>query len=430
MDKFDLAVIGAGPAGYSAAGEAKRLGLNVALIERDSIGGTCLNYGCIPTKALIQSTKVFSVVRDAKIFGIETADPKIIFSQIQQRKTQIVDRLQKGMQFLLKDVAIFKGEAQFVSRNELRVGNKHIKAKNIIIATGSRAIELPNLKFDGQKIVSSRQLLDLETLPETLLIVGGGAIGCEFANIFSSLGVKVTIVELLSQLLPAEDQEAAAKLTTAFKKQGIAVCTETDAQSVNLDDFDLVLLSVGRMPDFGNLDLERIGVKTEGARLVVDAHLETTAAGVYAAGDCAGTKLLAHYATHQGQIAVSNIVNGSKQKKIESELIPNCIFTNPEVASIGITVAEAEKRGIDCKISRFDFMASGMARILNETHGFIKIVSDKKTEQILGAVIIGPKATELIGIFTVAVQSGLKLTQLQKTVFAHPTLSESIQEAK
>jgi dihydrolipoamide dehydrogenase len=426
---FDLAIIGSGWGGFSAAQEAKRLGFKVALIEKDKIGGTCLNYGCIPTKALIQSAKIYSLSKKSAKFGIDITDSRIDFPEIQKRKTNIIEQLSRGMQFLLKDISFFDVEAQFISTEELTVGNDRIKTKNIIIATGSKPIQMPGLSFDGRKVISSSDILNLKSLPRSLLIIGGGVIGCEFASLFSILGVEVTIVELMPQLLPQEDKEIAKKLESIFKKKGIKINTNTDAKAINLDNYDLVLLCVGRIPELGNLDFKKIGVKTDKNRIVTNEYMNTNIPNIYAAGDCTGGKLLAHFAAHQGAVAARNIAQSNVARQIEPHLVPNCIFTDPEIASVGITEDEARNRGISLKSSKFDFLGSGMARILEEAEGFIKIISDTKTDAILGASIIGPKATELIGIVTVAIQSHLKLSQLHNTLFAHPTISESIQEA-
>lgn len=431
---YDLAVIGAGWAGFNATLKAKKYGLKVVLIEKDKVGGTCLNRGCIPTKALIQSAKAYTLIKKSKQFGIEAPDPKVNFPEIQKRKNAIVDQLTKGMQYMLKDVALLKEEVKFISNEELVVGDDKIRSKYIIIATGATPIQLPELKFDGRRILSSDDILNLDSLPGSLLIVGGGVIGCEFASLFSLLGTDVTIVELMPHLLPQEDRDIAARLGAALKKRGIKVYLNSDVKIMNLDEYDLTLLCIGRVPDSGGLDLDKIGVQTKKHKLVshqilTNEYMNTNVPNIFAAGDCTGGKQLAHFAAHQGIIAVENIVKPGQVKQLEPHLIPNCIFTDPEVASVGITELQARDRGIDPKISKFDFLGSGMARILNETEGFIKIVSDKNADDILGASIIGPKATELIGIMTLAIQSHLKLSQLRSIVFAHPTLSESIHEA-
>jgi dihydrolipoamide dehydrogenase len=425
---FDLTVIGAGWAGFNAAQEANRLGLKVALIEKNQIGGTCLNRGCIPTKALIQSAKVYSLTKKSSKFGIEIAEAKINLTEVQKRKEIIVTQLGKGMQLMLGGITYMKAEAQFISNDELSVGDDKIKSKYVIIATGSKPIELVNLKFDGRKIISSSDIMNLGSIPESLLIIGGGVIGCEFASLFSTLGVEVTIVELMPQLLPQEDREVAKKLETVFKKKGIKVNTNTDAKALNLNNYELVLLCIGRVPDFGNLDLAKVGIRLQTNRIITNEYLGTNVSNIYAAGDCTGEKLLAHFAAHQGVIAARNIARSSCAKQMDSQLIPNCIFTDPEIASIGISAEQAEAKGIKVKINKFDFLGSGMARIIEEAEGFIKVISDEKTGEIIGASIIGPKATEIIGIITVVIQTRLKLSQLQNIIFAHPTLSESIHE--
>ncbi|MBU4473309.1 MAG: dihydrolipoyl dehydrogenase [Candidatus Omnitrophica bacterium] len=425
---YDLAIIGAGWAGFNAAIRAKGLGLKVALIEKDQLGGTCLNRGCIPTKALIQSAKVYTLTKKSEIFGIKVTNPQIDFSKIQERKDKIIQQLSHGLQFMLRGIDLFKDEAKLLSPGELKVGSQTLKTKFILIAVGSRPMELKGLVFDGKKIVSSDEILNLKEVPGSLLIIGGGVIGCEFANLFSSLGTQVLIAEKMPQLLPGQDQELAKKLENAFKKKGIKVSTNTDAQTLELRDFDLALLCVGRTPDTKGLSLEKIGLNLEKERIMVDEYLKTNIANIYAAGDCTGQIMLAHFASYQGRIAAENIASPNNPKKINTASVPSCIFSDPELASVGMDEEGAKNKGIDIKVNRFDFKGSGMAHILDEAEGFIKIVSDKKTEQILGASIIGPRATELIGILTLAVSSRLKISQIQDTIFAHPTLTESIAE--
>ena len=428
MDNYDLAIIGAGWAGFNAAMKAGQSGYKVALIEKDKLGGTCLNRGCIPTKALIQSAKILSLAKKSSAFGVRSDSPSANFPEIQKRKEQIINQLNNGMQFMLKNKNInyIQGEAKIISPQELSLGDEKIKAKNILIATGSKPAELPDLKFDGKKVISSDDILNLESIPKSLLIIGGGVIGCEFASLFSVLGSNVAVIELLPQLLPQEDKETAKKLETIFKKRGIKVMTGVDAKAVNFDNYDLVLLAIGRRPNIAGLG--EIGIRLEKNRVAVDDYLATSIPNIYAAGDCIGGIMLAHYASYQGELAAANLGSADK-KKADSCAIPNCIFTDPEVASVGLSEEKARQSGIETKISRFDFQASGMARILGETEGFIKIVSHKQNGDILGASIIGPKATELIGILTLAVKSHLKAAQVRDTVFAHPTLSECVSEA-
>jgi dihydrolipoamide dehydrogenase len=426
---YDLAIIGAGWAGFNAALRAKSKGLRVALIEKEQIGGTCLNRGCIPTKTLLQSAKIYTLTKKSKIFGIETTTPQPNFMEIQNRKNKIIRQLRKNMEFMLEGIDFLNLEARILNNDTLEIGQRKINARYILIATGSKPLELSDLKFDGKKIISSDEILDLKEVPQSLLIIGGGVIGCEFASLFSTLGCQVSIVELMPQLLPGIDKEIARKIEVIFKKKGIQVNTHTDAKTVDLTPYDLVLLCVGRTPKTEGLGLDKLNIKSEKGRILVDEYLKTNIPNIYAAGDCATKTMLAHFAAYQGEIAAENIANPSHPKKADNLNIPSCIFTDPEIGSVGLTEEEARTKDIDIKINKFDFLGSGMARILDETEGFIKIVSDKETDQILGASIIGPRATELIGILTIAIQSHLKVSHLGDTVLPHPTLSEGITNA-
>jgi len=426
---YDLAIIGAGWAGFNAAQKAKASGLKVILIEKDKLGGTCLNRGCIPTKTLLQSAKVYSLAKKSKIFAIDTAATHLNFPEAQIRKNKIIEQLRQGMDFMLKGIDFINGEAQILSSNTLQVGQKQINAKFILIATGSKPLELEGLRFDRKKIVSSDEILELQEIPKSLLIIGGGVIGCEFASLFSTFGCRVSIVELMPQLLPGMDSEVAKKIENIFKKRDIKVNTGTDAKKLDFSVYDLVLLCIGRTAKTEDMGLDKLGVKSEKGRIIVDEYLKTNVSSIYAAGDCASYIMLAHLAAYQGEVAVENILDPARPKKADNANIPSCIFTDPEIGSVGLTEEAAKSKGIDIEISKFDFLGSGMARILEETDGFIKILSEKKTGQIMGASIIGPRATELIGIFTLAMQSHLGRRQIQDTIFAHPTLSEGINSA-
>lgn len=426
---YDLAIIGAGWAGFNAAFRAKELGLKVCLTEAGQIGGTCLNRGCIPTKTLIQSAKVLSLTRKSQIFGIQAQTAQINFSKVQERKERIVQQLQQGMRSLLNDIDFFNSAAEILSNQELKVGSAVINAKHILIATGSKPVELGAFKFDGKRVVSSDDILDLKELPASLLIIGGGVIGCEFASLFSVFGVQVAIAEKMPQLLPGEDSQIAKKIELVFKKKGIKVNTNIDAATLDLNKYDLILVCVGRMPNSSGLNLDKLGVKLEKAKIVVDEYLRTSIPNIYAAGDCTGKTMLAHFAAYQGRIAAQNCANPNNLKKADNSNIPSCIFTDPEIASVGLSEEAAKNMGIEIEVRKTDFLSSGMARILDETEGFIKIVFDAKTQELLGASIIGPRATELIGILTLAVSLRLKVSQVCDCIFAHPTLSESIIEA-
>ena len=423
---YDLAIIGAGWAGFSAARKAKELGLKTALIETKEIGGTCLNRGCIPTKALLYSAKIYKQVKKASEFGIKVAPPEIDISAIQSRKEKIIQQLRQGMNLGIKGVDFHNSQAEITSNTSLKLEGRKIEAKNILLATGSLPSELPFLKFDGKKILSSDSLLQLKELPETLLIVGGGVIGCEFASLFNALGVGVSIVEKMPQLLPVEDSEVAKKLEILFKKRGIKVNTGVDASTLDYKDYDLVLVSVGRRAFSGGLGLEELGVKLDKGKISTDEYLRTSVENIYAAGDCTGKIMLAHFAAYQGEVAVHNIADPDNQKSADNAVVPNCIFTDPEIASV--SRPEAAGEGVHLEVKKFDFLASGMARIIGESEGFIKVVYDQKSQDLLGASIIGPRATELISILSLAVSARLKISQIKETIFAHPTLSESIHE--
>lgn len=425
---YDLAVIGAGWAGFNATLKAKAHGLRVALIDKGPIGGTCLNRGCIPTKALLHSAKTYTLVRKSRIFGIEAGASSISFPEIQARKNKIIQQLRQGMEFMLKGVDFINAEARILSADTLEAGQKQLKTKFMLIATGSLPLELKDIKFDGKKIISSNEILELKEVPGSLLIIGGGVIGCEFASLFSSLGSHVTIVELTPQLLPGIDKDISRKLENVFKKKAIKVVVNTDAKGMDFSHYDLVLLCIGRTPLTEGLGIGSLGIKLDKGRISIDEYLKTSIPNIYAAGDCASRICLAHFAAYQGCIAADNIaaVSSSHLKKMADSNIPSCIFTDPEIGSVGLTEDEAKAKGMDIKINKFDFLGSGMARILDETGGFIKIISDNKTGQILGSSIIGPRATELIGVLTVAIQSRLPTTQIRDVILAHPTLSESI----
>ncbi len=425
---YDLAVIGAGWAGFNAAVKARDLGLKVCLIDKGPLGGVCLNYGCIPTKTLIHCAKLYSLSIKSEIFGVKNIETKLDFPKMVARKNTVIKQLQSGIQFMLKGVELISSHAALVSNQEVALADKNIKVKSILIATGSQAQEIPDFKFGG-KIVSSNEILDLENIPKKLFIIGGGVIGCEFASLFSALGAKVTIVEKLSRLLPSEDEEISRKMESIFKKKGILVNTNYQAKKEDADNYDLVLVAVGRIPITDNLGLDKVGIKLEKKAISVDGFLKTNIENIYAAGDCTGQVMLANFAAHQGMIAANNIACPDKLKKMPQHNVASCIFTDPEVAAVGLSEDEVKWKGINFRINKFYFLGSGMARITEEIEGFVKIISNQDTGEVLGASIIGPRATELINILTLAVSAGLKVSQVADAVFAHPTFSESIGDA-
>lgn len=426
---YDLTVIGGGWAGFNAAIKAKEMGLKVALIEKGEVGGTCLNLGCIPTKSLLYSAKVFSIVRKSSDFGVSSPDSVFNFSRVMERKNQVVESLRSGMVFMLKGVDIIKGEAVIISPELVEVNGKPIKSRFIIIATGSKPLELSTLKFDNKKIISSNEALNLKELPASILIIGGGAIGCEFANLFSELGSQVTIAEKENRLLPAEDNEISSKLEYSFKKKNITVKVGFDEPGLSLKNYDFILVCIGREAVSRVQGLKEAGIKLEGGRIITDDFLKTDVDNIYAAGDCTSEVMLAHLAGYQGRVAVENIFKTGKKQKRNPPVIPNSIFTDPEVSSAGLTEKEAKEEGMKVRISKFDFMASGMARILGEASGFLKIISDEASGKLLGFSMIGPRASEVSGVLTLAISSGLKARDLCSTIFPHPTISEAIGES-
>lgn len=429
MSKYDLAIIGAGWAGYSAALEAQKNNLKIVLIEQAQIGGTCLNRGCIPTKALLKSAKILSLARKSSKFGVLINNLSFDFIKMQERKSVLVAQLASGMQAALKNIDFVNGPARFISPECLEVSGRNFEAKNFLIATGAQPSQLPNLAFDGKRILSSDNMLELAEIPESLLIIGGGVIGCEFATLFSTLGSVVTVVEKMPQLLPGMDQEAAKKLQVSFKKRNISVNVGADAFTYLSKDFSKILLCVGRSANTQGLGLDKIGVSIDRSRIITDEYLKSSLPNIYAAGDCASKIMLAHYASYQGKLTVANMLNPGQLNSTKIHNVPGCIFTDPEIGMVGVSEECAKENNIKYSVHRFDFLASGMARILDETEGFIKIVTEQDTGRVMGGVIMGPSATELISILTLAVSNNLTVKQFKETIFPHPSLSESITEA-
>lgn len=424
---YDLAVIGAGWAGFNAALRAKELRLKVCLIESAQIGGTCLNHGCIPTKTLIACAKVFSLAKKSSVFGIELDNLRFNFAKIQERKNKVICQLSQGMQSRLSGIDFIKSTAQLISGNEIKIDGRLISAKFILIATGSRPLQLAQLKFDREKIISSDEALALSEVPPSLLIVGGGVIGCEFAGLFSILGSRVAIVEKTPHLLPGEDKDVARKIEVIFRKKAIEVITNAEIDAIGARNYSRVLVCVGRSANTEGLGLEGLGIKLENGRIAVDDNLKSSAANIYAAGDCASKLMLAHYAAYQGRMAVENIVSNNEHKA-DNKVVPACIFTEPQIASVGINEEDACGAGLPIKVHKLDFRACPMAQIIDEADGFIKIVSNRESEELLGASIIGPFASELIAVFSAVISARLTVSQIRAMIFAHPTLSESIHE--
>lgn len=445
-----LAILGAGPGGYVAAIKAAQLGAQVTLIEADEVGGVCLNWGCIPTKALIASSETFAKSKRLEDFGIDVkGEISPNFSKIIGRKNRIVALQIKGIRSLLKNrgITLKEGRGVLLSPEEIRVDLKAgtqetISADRIIISTGSRPLVVPAFPFDGKRIISSNDALQLEEIPRSVLIVGAGFIGCEFACIFRDLGAEVTVVEMLSRAVSAEDIEISAVLEREFKKRGIKVFTGRKAEKVDvrsdgvhvlLDDgkevfAERVLVAVGRSVNSEGIGLETVGVK-KGAKgeILVNEKLETDVHGVYAIGDVIGGFMLAHVASKEGKVAVQNAMGDKVVMDYTS--VPSAIFTSPEVASVGLREQQAQEKGIKIVTGHFQFRGLGKAHIIGEIKGMIKVVSDASSDKILGVHIIGPHASELIHEAALAVQKGLRTKDIAETIHVHPTLSEVFLEA-
>ncbi|MFN7170930.1 MAG: dihydrolipoyl dehydrogenase [Candidatus Omnitrophota bacterium] len=448
MEEYEIAIIGAGPAGYVTALRAAQKGFKTVVIEKDRVGGVCLNRGCIPTKALLESARQINLLNKASEFGIKINQFSIDMARIWEREVKIVENLRRGIEYLFKrrGVILIKGEATLLDKKTISIKEdngevERISAENIVIATGSSPSDLPRLKFDHENIISSDDILEKKILPHSLLIIGGGVIGCEFASLFSSLGTKVTIVELLKNLLPQEDEEISQQLEINFKKRGVKIFTERRVEKVepgreglnvflsdgtNLE-VEKVLVCVGRKPNTEGLGLEKLGVTIQNGWVVVDDYLKTNLPGIFAIGDVLGKTLLAHVAMYQGEMVVENIVG--KNRKMDYSAIPNCIYTFPEVASVGIKENQAKALGIEYSVGRFPFRALGRAYTVGELDGFLKLIVDKKEKVILGAQAIGPEVTNIIPELVLAIKNRINTEQILNTIHAHPTFSEIIPEA-
>ena len=464
--KFDLIVIGSGPGGYVAAIRAAQLGLKTAIVEREHLGGICLNWGCIPTKALLRSAEAYDLLRHAAEFGLAADNVRFDAKAVVQRSRDVSQRLSRGVAGLLKknDVAVIWGEAVLTAPGRLRVsdgsregarprpasppqalGAGEYSADHIIVATGARPRALPGLEPDGESVWSYFEAMVPERIPESLLVVGSGAIGIEFASFYRTMGAKVTVVEALGQILPAEDAEIAASARKQFEKQGIAILTgarvtgakkvgdllaATVAHGDRVEDIsaEKILVAVGVQGNVESLGLEALGVKLERGCIATDVFGRTNIPGLYAIGDVAGPPMLAHKAEHEG-VACVEAIRGLKAHPLERDRIPGCTYSRPQIASVGLTEARARAAGYEPRIGRFPFAANGRAIALGEDQGMVKTLFDAKTGKLLGAHMVGAEVTELIQGFAIAM--GLETTEeeLIRTVFPHPTLSEAMHES-
>jgi dihydrolipoamide dehydrogenase len=426
MNKYDLAIIGSGPCGYVAGIRAAQLGLKTCIFEKDKIGGVCLNWGCIPTKALSASANALYNIERSAEFGIKVNGFELDYPKVQERKDSIVKKLSSGVEMLLKarKLEIIRESAEIKDNGRVKAGNLEIEAKNILIAAGSVPFELSNIPFDHINILSSTDVLELKTIPKSLIIAGGGVIGCEFASIFRSFGSEITIIEAMPQLLPNEDEEISRKIEQIFKKRGIKVLTNTKIDKI--DKGDKALIAVGRSPNSKGLGIEALDLELDKGWIKVDKSFRTSAKNIYAAGDIKGGMLLAHLASKEGISAVEGMCGNNYP--VDYNVVPSCIFTNPEIASVGLNEKTAKNKSMDVKARKFLFGAIGKSHVLGETDGFIKLVVNNANDEILGAQIIGPHATELIAEISVCVQLGITSEKLASVIHAHPTLSEIICE--
>ena len=442
---FDVAILGGGMGGYPAAIRASQLGLKVALVEADKLGGTCLHIGCIPTKVLLESSELYHrVSARGPEFGVNADKVQYDYARIAARRDAIVSQLHKGVQYLMKKnkIEVVEGRGKIRDRNTIDVGGKQVKAKNLIVATGSTVKSLPGLEFDGQFIISSDNATLAANVPESICIIGAGAVGVEFSTLYSQLGVKVTLLEALDRLVPLEDEEISKEMLAQFKKAGIdcrlgvkvkGAKKARDGVSVETDQGEVwarqLLVAVGRAPRSKDIGLEQVGVQTHPNGFVkVDEWMKTSAEGVHAIGDVVGGYLLAHAAAHEGMTAVEDIT-GQQVAPMEQELVTRCTYSHPQIASVGLTEKQARDKGHEVKIGRFPFTALGRAIIHGETGGFVKIVADGKTGRMLGAHIVGPNATELIAEPALTQLFQGDAWELGRNIHPHPTLSEAVMEA-
>lgn len=452
MEHYDLVVIGAGPGGYVAAIRAAQLGLKTAVVEKDRPGGVCLNWGCIPSKALLTSAELYENLKESERHGIKVHGLSVDYAQVIKRSREVADRLAKGVEFLLKKnrVPLIAGTARLESKNRVVIdtpgkGTQQVETGRILLATGSKERTLPGLEVDGKQILTSYEALVDTDMPDAILIIGGGAVGVEFAYIYSSFGCRVTVVEMEKQLLPGVDIEVARELEKAFRKKGIEVLTGTKYHSVEkfpgrvelvLDSggdlkrrtANKVLVAVGRAPLSAGLGLEALGVELDRGYIKVDERMRTTCDTVYAIGDLNGPPLLAHAASEEGIVAVECMA-GKREKGIDHSYIPACVYAQPEVAVMGLTEAQAKEKGYEVKVGKFPFMASGKAIAAGHEEGFVKLVVDKEYGEILGCHIIGHGATDLIAEIGLARTLEATTVEVAGTVHAHPTMSEAIMEA-
>ena len=449
---YDVIVLGSGPGGYPAAIRASQLGKKVAIVERESLGGICLNWGCIPTKALLKSAQVYEYAKHAADYGIKVENPMAEFEAVIKRSRGVADKMSKGIAFLMKKnkIDVIMGTGKLLAANKLEVtaadGSKQThEAKNIIIATGCRARQLPTLPIDGEKIVEYRKSMVLPTQPKSMIVCGSGAIGSEFAYFYNSMNTKVTIVEFMPRIVPVEDEDISKELEKQFKKQGIEIMTNSEVLKVDTSgvgvkatvktpngeivlEADILLSAVGVVANIENIGLEELGVKTDKGKITVDPYGQTNIPGLYAIGDCTPGQALAHVAGKEGINAAEHIA-GHKVTPLDYNNIPGCTYCTPEIASVGYTEKAAKDAGYEIKVGKFPFVASGKATAGGATEGFVKVIFDAKYGEFLGCHMIGASVTEMIAEAVVARKLETTAHELLNAVHPHPTMSEGLKEA-
>ena len=451
-ETYDLIILGSGPGGYVAAIRASQLGLKVAIVERERLGGICLNWGCIPTKALLRTSEIYHYMTHADAYGLSATGVSFDLAKVTERSRKIAGQLNAGVKGLMKKnkVTVVEGVGKLTAPGKLTVttgdATRELEAKNIIIATGARARDLPFAKADGKRIWTYRHAMVPPEMPTKLLVIGSGAIGVEFASFYSDMGAEVTIVEMLDRVLPVEDAEVSEFMHKALTKQGMTLLTSTGVQKLSVtaegvaaelkapdgklstETFSHAIVAIGIVPNTEDIGLEALGVKTERGQIIVDGYAATNVPGVFAIGDVTGPPWLAHKASHEGMICVEAIA-GLKPHPFTTWNIPGCTYSRPQVASVGMTEAKAKEAGHEVKVGKFPFIGNGKAIALGEAEGFVKTVFDAKTGELLGAHMVGAEVTELIQGYVIARQLETTEEALMETVFAHPTLSEMMHES-
>lgn len=455
---YDVIVVGSGPGGYVAAIRASQLGFKTAIVERESLGGICLNWGCIPTKALLKSAQVFEYISHAQDYGVTVGDAKADFNAMIKRSRGVADKMSKGIQFLMKKnkIEVLIGNGKLNKKKEVEVTGTDGKAttytaKHIILATGGRARELPNLPIDGKKVIGYREAMSLPTQPESMIVVGSGAIGVEFAYYYNSIGTKVTIVEFMSRIVPVEDEDVSKELFKAYRKKGMEIMLESSVEKVDTSgkkvkatvktaageqilEADVVLSAVGVSANIENIGLEDLGIKTEKGKVTVDGYYKTNVDGVYAIGDIVPGQALAHVAMKEAVICVEALAQKEGKfhhvpEVLDYNNVPGCTYCSPEIASVGMTEKQAKEAGYEIKVGKFPFSASGKASAAGATEGFVKVIFDAKYGEWLGTHMIGANVTEIIAQTVASRKLETTWHEQLDTIFPHPTMSEAVKDA-